>query len=69
VGRGVTMLNLCSIGGVGIAQFMTGRIYAAHRPAKFEALPFAMIFLFFAAALAVGLVIYLFSTDTKPDKA
>ncbi len=69
VGRGVTMLNLCSIGGVGIAQFVTGRIYAANTPAKYESLPFAMIFLFFAAALAVGLVIYLFSTDTKPDSA
>lgn len=69
VGRGVTLLNLCSIGGVGIAQFVTGRIYAAYSPAKWESTPFVMIFIFFAAALAIGLVIYLFSTDTKPDKA
>ena len=69
VGRGVTLLNLCSIGGVGIAQFATGRIYAAYTPADWEALPFMMIFIFFAAALAVGLLIYLFSTDSKPDTA
>lgn len=69
VGRGVTLLNLCSIGGVGIAQFATGRIYAAYTPAKWDAMPFVMIFTFFAAALAVGLLVYLFSTDSKPDTA
>ena len=63
------LLNLCSSGGVGIAQFATGRIYAAYTPADWEALPFMMIFIFFAAALAVGLLIYLFSTDSKPDTA
>ena len=69
VGRGVTMLNLCSIGGVGIAQFVTGRIYAANSGTDLQSTPFTMILLFFAAALTVGLVIYLFSTDTKPDQA
>lgn len=69
VGRGVTLLNLCSIGGVGVAQFATGQIYAAHIPAKWAATPFAMIFVFFAAALAVGLLVYLFAPDTKPQAA
>lgn len=69
VGRGVTLLNLCSIGGVGIAQFVTGRIYASTAGSKFASIPFSLILMFFAAALTVGLVIYLFSTDTKPDKA
>jgi MFS family permease len=67
VGRGVTLLNLCSIGGVGIAQFATGRIYAATSHAILPEASYAMIFLFFAIILTVGLVIYLFSTDTKPD--
>ena len=67
VGRGVTLLNLCSIGGVGIAQFATGRIYAANTPAKWDALPFVFILMFFAIALAVGLAIYLCAKDTKPD--
>jgi MFS family permease len=69
VGRGVTLLNLCSIGGVGIAQFVTGRIYVANSGTQAAQAPFTMILVFFAAALAVGLVIYLFSSDTKPDKA
>lgn len=67
VGRGVTMLNLCSIGGVGIAQFATGRIYAAQTPAEWDALPFIYILAFFATCLAVGIAIYLCAKDTKPD--
>ena len=67
VGRGVTLLNLCSIGGVGIAQFATGRIYAATSHAILPEASYIMIFLFFTVILTVGLVIYLFSTDTKPD--
>ena len=66
VGRGVTLLNLCSIGGVGIAQFVTGRIYAASSGTILPQVPYIMIFAFFAAILTVGLVIYMFSTDTKP---
>lgn len=61
------MLNLCSIGGVGIAQFVTGRIYAAHTPAEWDAMPFVIIFWFFAACLGVGIAIYLCAKDTKPD--
>ena len=66
VGRGVTLLNLCSIGGVGIAQFVTGRIYAASSDALLPEVSYIMIFAFFALILTVGLVIYMFSTDTKP---
>lgn len=69
VGRGVTLLNLCAIGGVGVAQFITGRIYATYAADPVPAMPFTMIFWFFAAALAIGLVVYLFATDTTPDKA
>lgn len=69
VGRGVTMLNLCSIGGVGIAQFVTGRLYTATAQGGGASRPFEAILLFFALILAVGLVIYLFSRDTKPNAA
>jgi len=69
VGRGVTLLNLCSIGGVGLAQFATGRIYATYSVHAWPAMPFTMILTFFATALALGLLIYLFATDTKPDRA
>lgn len=63
VGRGVTLLNLFGVGGVGLAQFATGRIHAAAAGAN-PAAPYTAIFGFFAAALAIGCVIYLFSQDS-----
>jgi MFS family permease len=66
VGRGVTLLNLCSVGGVGVAQFATGRIYTGYSGGAIVALPYTLILVFFAALMTIGLIIYLFSTDTKP---
>jgi MFS family permease len=66
VGRGVTLLNLCSIGGVGLAQFATGRIHAGYSGGPLAATPYVLILGFFAVLLALGLIAYLFSTDTKP---
>ncbi|KIC40985.1 MFS transporter [Ruegeria sp. ANG-S4] len=62
VGRGVTLLNLFGVGGVGLAQFATGRIHAATLDAGSSA-PYTAIFGFFAVALAIGCAIYLFSRD------
>ncbi len=62
VGRGVTLLNLFGIGGVGLAQFATGRIHAATVETGATA-PYTAIFGFFAVAVAIGCVIYLFSRD------
>ncbi|KEJ90456.1 MFS transporter [Sulfitobacter donghicola] len=66
VGRGVTVLNLCSVGGVGIAQVLSGRIHSAYSKQELVALPYTMILLFFAVLVTIGLILYLFSTDTKP---
>ncbi|WP_386176099.1 MFS transporter [Sulfitobacter sp. R86518] len=63
VGRGMTLLNLCSIGGVGVAQFLSGRVYAASQPAVTAQAPYVMIFTLFAALMAAGLFVYLFSRD------
>ena len=63
VGRGVTLLNLFGIGGVGLAQFATGRIHAAATGMGPTA-PYAAIFGFFAVTLGIGCVIYLFSRDS-----
>lgn len=65
VGRGVTMLNLCSIGGVGLAQFATGRIHATYSGGMSTSLPYSLILGFFAILLSIGLIIYLFSRDTE----
>jgi len=63
VGRGVTLLNMFSIGGVGILQFASRPIYeaAAARGTPTEA--FSALFLFFLVPLLLGLVIYLFARE------
>ncbi|MGR3621988.1 MFS transporter [Pseudophaeobacter sp.] len=61
-GRGVTLLNFFGIGGVGIMQFASGRLHANMAGAAPDA-PYLAIFGFFALALALGCVIYLFSRD------
>ena len=62
-GRGVTLLNLFGIGGVGIMQFATGRIHAGLAGAD-PSLPYTGIFGFFLVCLAAGCAIYLLSRDS-----
>lgn len=57
VGRGVTLLNLFSIGGVALSQVASGRIYTSNDAA------YPAIFLFFGVLLLIGLVVYAFSED------
>jgi MFS family permease len=64
IGRGVTMLNLFSIGGVGVLQFVSGRVYSATLETKFEDAAYVNVFALFAACMALGLLIYLFSRDS-----
>lgn len=64
VGRGVTLVNLFGIASVGIAQEVTGRLFAANEAAAQPAVQgYAAVFAFFAVAVALGLVAYLFSRD------
>lgn len=64
LGRGVTFLNLCSIGGVGVLQWITGRMYeASSSPDVVAAAPYQTLFLFFALLLLAGVAIYTFSED------
>lgn len=63
-GRGVTLMNLFGIGGVGLTQVASGRMHAALSvDATNVAAPYHAIFLFFGALLVAGLVIYLFCED------
>jgi len=63
VGRGVTLMNLFGIGGVGVMQFASGRVHQAYSGGAATA-PYVAIFLFIAVALLVGSLIYLFSRDS-----
>jgi len=62
VGRGVTLMNLFSIGATGLAQVFTGWLHdsVATPPA---AAPYQALFLFFALALLIGVLIYTFAED------
>ncbi|MFN4057334.1 MAG: MFS transporter [Roseinatronobacter sp.] len=57
LGRGVTLLNLFSIGGVGLLQMASGQVHVASRG------DYGAVFLFFGLLLALGCVIYAFSRD------
>jgi len=62
IGRGVTLMNLFSIGGVGVMQFVSGRIHQAYGGGAVST-PYMAILLFFGLSLLTGALIYLFSQD------
>lgn len=59
-GRGVTLLNLFSIGGVGIAQFASGPVF---RAAGGGVAGYQTLFGVFALTLLIGCAIYAFAPD------
>ena len=64
VGRGVSLLNLLSIGGVGLLQIVSGRMYAASAAGGASpAETYGGLFLFFALLMLAGCGIYAFSRD------
>ena len=64
VGRGVTLVNMFGIGGVGLFQFASGSVFATASPGVTPAAPYQAVFLFFAVPLALGIGLYLFSRDS-----
>ncbi len=63
VGRGVTLLNLFVIGGVGLMQFITGRLHSS-LSGDVATAPYSAIFGFLAISLLIGTLLYLFSRDS-----
>lgn len=62
-GRGVTLMNLLGISGVGIIQFASGRIHGASAQGAPNA-PYIAIFAFLAVLLVIGLALYARSRDS-----
>jgi len=60
-GRGVTLLNLFGIGGVGVMQLVTGRLFS-HWEETYKD-PFPPLFLFYGIFICCGLALYAFSQD------
>lgn len=63
MGRGVTLMNLFGIGGVGLGQLVTGRVHAHYADAPVTQ-AYSAIFAVLACALLIGVVIYMFSRDS-----
>ncbi|MGF6860226.1 putative MFS family arabinose efflux permease [Rhodobacteraceae bacterium MBR-64] len=64
VGRGVTLLNLFTIGGVAVFQMITARIHGAVSAVSGDPMaPYGALFLFSALVVLAGSAIYLFSED------
>jgi len=59
LGRGVTLLNMFSIGGVGLLQVASKQVYAAAPAGEAH----GAIFLFFGLLLLAGTAVYAFSRD------
>ena len=62
VRRGVTLMNLFGIGATGLMQMATRPLYAA-LPADPPQMGYSGLFLAYAALVAVGLSVYVFSQD------
>jgi MFS family permease len=62
-GRGVTLMNLFSIGGVGVMQFATGRMMDHWTSTTADADAYSFLFFFYGALICCGLAIYAFSPD------
>lgn len=69
MGRGVTLMNFFSIGGVGLMQFLSGALVARVGETSGPAAGYSALFGFYAVTLAAALFIYLYSTDARPSGA
>lgn len=67
IGRGVTMMNFFSIGGVGAMQFATGGVVTASAVPGDPSAAYSALFWFYVATLGVAIIIYLWSRDARPE--
>ena len=62
-GRGVTLVNLFGIGGVGVMQIITGRLMSHWEATTPSGAVYSSLFLFYGILICCGLALYAFSTD------
>jgi MFS family permease len=67
-GRGVTLMNFFSIGGVGVLQFVTGALVTNASTPGDPAAAYEALFWFYTAILAAAVVIYMFVKDAPPQR-
>ena len=66
-GRGVTLLNFCSIGGAGLLQWISGPVVELAADPDNKVAQYETLFMFYAVITFVALVVYFFSKDAKPE--
>ncbi len=68
-GRGVTLVNFFNMGGVGVMQLVTGEVYRRSAAGAEPIDGFTAVFWTYAICYGIALLIYLRSTDAKPNPA
>jgi len=68
VGRGVTLMNFFSIGGVGAMQFATGAVVTAYADPSDPSVAYWALFWFYVLKLGAAIVVYLFARDARPER-
>ena len=64
MGRGVTLINLFGIGGVGLMQNLSARVYDARTTETTTVIaPYNAVIMLFCISILIGLIIYFFSQD------
>ncbi|KGJ09486.1 MFS transporter [Paracoccus sphaerophysae] len=66
VGRGMTLLNMASIGGVGVMQFASRPLHMSASAAYPPAQAYSLLFLFFLLPLILGFAIFLLAPARPP---
>ena len=64
-GRGVTLLNFCSIGGAGLFQWLSGPVVESFSNQTPQS-DYTTLFWYYSAFTFAAIVIYAFSRDAKP---
>lgn len=67
VGRGVTFLNMISVGGVGVMQFASRPVHNATDALFAPAQSYGLLFLFFLVPLLIGTALYLTTPEISDD--
>jgi len=65
-GRGVTLLNFCSIGGAGVFQWLSGPVVKVYAVVDEPAAQYEALFIFYGVLVAIAMVSYAFAKDAKP---
>ena len=64
IGRGVTLINLFGIGGVGLIQNLSAKIYDGRTTETTTVIaPYNAVIMLFCISILIGLIIYFFSQD------